>query len=155
MTLENIKTATATVENIETKAAPAGIAGATVSDNAKLFPEVLKMVQKIDGGVSGLVKQFRDRGLANIATSLTATNGIQTITPEQIVQGLGMEKIDALATASGLDVKIVRKELVNVLPKVLQQLAPAEKALDVAVPAAKPVEVAVPTAKAVEVALTS
>lgn len=140
MTLENIKTAT--VENIEAKAATAGIAGAPVSDSTKLFPEVLKMVQTIDGGVSGLVKQFRDRGLANIATSLTATNGIQTITPEQIVQGLGMEKIDALATASGLDVKIVRKELVNVLPKVLQQLAPAEKALDVAVPAAKAVEVA-------------
>ena len=138
MTLENIKAATVDIE--DTKTATAGIA---VSDSAKLFPEVLKMVQNIDGGVAGLVKQFRDRGLANVATSLTATNGIQTITPEQIVQGLGMEKIDALATASGLDVKIVRKELVNVLPKVLQQLAPAGKALDVAVPAAKAVEVAV------------
>ena len=139
--MENIKTAT--VENADTKAATVGIAGTAGSDNAKLFPEVLKLVQNFEGGVSGLVKQFRDRGLANVATSLTATNGIQTITPEQIVQGLGMEKIDALATASGLDVKIVRKELVNVLPKVLQQLAPAGKALDVAVPAAKAVEVAV------------
>jgi uncharacterized protein YidB (DUF937 family) len=140
MTLENIKAAT--MDIVDTKAATADIAAATVSDSAKLFPEVLKMVQKVDGGVSGLVKQFRDRGLANIATSLTATNGIRTITPEQIVQGLGMEKIDALATASGLDVKVVRKELVNVLPKVLQQLAPAEKTLDVAVPVAKAVEVA-------------
>ena len=140
MTLENIKAAT--MDIVDTKAATADIAAATVSDSAKLFPEVLKMVQKVDGGVSGLVKQFRDRGLANIATSLTATSGIQTITPEHIVQGLGMEKIDALATASGLDVKVVRKELVNVLPKVLQQLAPAEKTLDVAVPVAKAVEVA-------------
>ena len=140
MTLENIKAAT--MDIVDTKAATADIAAATVSDSAKLFPEVLKMVQKVDGGVSGLVKQFRDRGLANIATSLTATSGIQTITPEHIVQGLGMEKIDALATASGLDVKVVRKELVNVLPKVLQQLAPAEKTLDVAVPVAKTVEVA-------------
>ena len=138
MTLENIKTAA--VENADTKAATAGINGPIVGDTAKLFPEVVKMVQNIDGGVSGLVKQFRDRGLANVATSLTATNGIQTITPEQIVQGIGMEKIDALATTSGLDVKVVRKELVNVLPKVLQQLNSTEKALDVAVPAVKAVE---------------
>ena len=138
MTSENIKAAT--VELAETKAATAGIAGAIVTDNAKLFPEVLKMVQNIDGGVTGLVKQFRDRGLANVATSLTATSGVLTITPEQIVQGLGMEKIETLATRSGLDVKVVRKELVNVLPKVLQQLASAEKVPEVAVPVAKAVE---------------
>jgi uncharacterized protein YidB (DUF937 family) len=128
MTLENIKTVTA------------GIADAVVSDNAKLFPEVLKLVQNWSGGVPGLVKQFQDRGLANVATSLTAKSGVQTITPEQIVQGLGMEKIEALARASGLDVKIVRKELVNVLPKVLQQLAQAEKVVELVAPAAPAVE---------------
>ena len=143
MTLENTKVATtdiagtaATPGIAEAKAAPAVIADAVITDNAKLFPEVLKMVQNIAGGVTGLVKQFRDRGLGNVASSLTAKGGIQTITPEQIVQGLGMEKIDGLATASGLDVKVVRKELVTVLPKVLQQLDPAEKAVEaVAVPA--------------------
>ena len=128
MTLENIKTVTA------------GIADTIVSDNAKLFPEVLKLVQNWSGGVPGLVKQFQDRGLANVATSLTAKGGVQTITPEQIVQGIGMEKIEALATASGLDVKIVRKELVNVLPKVLQQLAQPEKVVELVAPPAPAVE---------------
>lgn len=118
MTLENIKTATV------------GIADAIVSDNAKLFPEVLKLVQNMPGGAAGLVKQFQDKGLANVASSLTATSGTPVITPEQIVQGLGSEKVEALATAAGLDVKVVRKELVQVLPKVLQQLAPAEKVLE-------------------------
>jgi uncharacterized protein YidB (DUF937 family) len=113
-----------TLENI--KVAATGIADTIVSDNAKLIPEVLKMVQSWPGGVSGLVKQFQDRGLANVASSLTAKGGVKTISPEQLVQGLGMEKIEALATASGVDVKVVRKELVNVLPTVLDQLAPAE-----------------------------
>ena len=113
MTLENIKVATA--ESADT----------IISDNTRLVPAVLKMVQNMPGGVAGLVKQFQDRGLANVATSLTATSGVKTILPQQLVQGLGMEKIEALATASGLDVKVVRKELVNVLPKVLEQLAPA------------------------------
>lgn len=117
-----------TLENI--KVAAAGIADTVVSDNTKLVPEVLKMVQNMPGGVSGLVKQFQERGLGNVASSLTAKGGVRTISPEQIVQGLGMEKIEALATASGLDVKVVRKELVNVLPTVLEQLAPAEKAVE-------------------------
>ena len=124
MTLENIKTAST------------GIADTIVSDNTKLFPEVLKMVQNMPDGAAGLLKQFRDRGLANVATSLTAKSGTQMITPEQLVQGLGAEKIDALATASGLDTKIVRKELVTVLPSVLKQLAPAEKVVQPVVVAA-------------------
>lgn len=119
-----------TLENI--KVAAVGIADTVVSDNTKLIPEVLKMVQNMPGGVSGLVKQFQERGLGNVASSLTAKGGVKTISPEQIVQGLGMEKIEALATATGLDVKVVRKELVNVLPTVLEQLAPAEKAVEAA-----------------------
>ena len=123
-----------TLENI--KVAATGVADTIISDNTKLIPEVLKMVQNMPGGVTGLVKQFQDRGLANVASSLTAKSGIRTISPEQLVQGLGMEKIEALATASGLDVKVVRKELVNVLPKVLEQLAPADKGVEVPVVAA-------------------
>ena len=117
------------LENIKT--ASVGIVDTVVSDNTKLFPEVLKMVQNMPGGVSGLLKQFQDKGLGNVASSLTAKGGTQTITPEQIVQGLGADRIEALATASGLDTKVVRKELVTILPKVLEQLAPAEKALEV------------------------
>ena len=120
MTIQNIKVATA--ESTET----------VISDNTKLIPAVLKMVQGMPGGVEGLVKQFQDRGLANVATSLTSKSAVRTISPEQLVQGLGMQKIEELATASGLDVKVVRKELVNVLPNVLEQLAPAEKTVEVA-----------------------
>ena len=119
------------LENI--KAATAGIADTVVSDSTKLFPAVLKLVQNMPGGVSGLLKQFQDKGLGNVATALTAKGETQTISPEQIVQGLGTEKIDALATASGLDVKVVRKELVTILPKVLAQLAPAEKVVEATV----------------------
>lgn len=116
--LENIKTGTVEAADM------------SVSENGKLFPEVVKLVQDTPGGVSGLVKQFQDKGLGNVASSLTSKDGAQAISPEQIVQGLGAAKIDALATASGLDVKVVRKELVTILPTVLQRLAPAEKVID-------------------------
>jgi uncharacterized protein YidB (DUF937 family) len=123
MTLDNIKTGTA------------GIADTIAGENPKLFQEVLKLVQDMPGGVSGLVKQFQDKGLGNIATSLTGKGATQTISPEQIVQGLGTEKVNALATASGLDVKVVREKLVAILPKVVQQLAQADKGVEAAVTA--------------------
>lgn len=119
MTVVNIKTATT------------GTDDTLVSDSTKLAPEVLRMVQDMPGGVDGLVRQFKDRGLANVGTTLIARGGVKTIKPEQLVQGLGMEKIETLATASGLDVKVVRKALVTVLPSVLEQLVTtAEQTVD-------------------------
>ena len=124
MTLGNMKAGTA---------GTAGIADKIPTENTKLFQEATKLVQNMPGGVSGLVKQFQDKGLGNIAPWLTDRASTQTVTPEQIVQGLGTEKVNALATASGLDVKVVRRELGTILPKVVQQLAPAEKVAEVAV----------------------
>ena len=118
MTLDNMKQGTTGTEK-------------NTTENSKLYTEVTKLVQNMPGGVSGLVKQFEDKGLGNIASSLTGKNGTQTITPEQIVQGLGSDKINTLATATGVDVKIVRQELVTILPRVVQQLAPAEKVVEV------------------------
>ena len=113
-----------TLETI--KAGTAGIADTISTQNPKLFQEVLKLVQNMPGGASGLLKQFQDKGLGNVASSLTAKGPTQTITSEQIVLGLGADKIDALATASGFDRNTVRGELVTMLPKVVQQLT-AEK----------------------------
>jgi uncharacterized protein YidB (DUF937 family) len=113
MTLEPITTATP------------GIAPTIVSDSEKLFPEVLKLVRATRGGVAGLLKQFQDKGLGHVAAALTSRDGTRMITPQQIVQGLGTVQIEELSTASRLHVKVVRKELVMVLPQVLEQLAPA------------------------------
>jgi uncharacterized protein YidB (DUF937 family) len=115
MTLENTATISAVVPTI-------------VSDNEKLFPEVLNLVRATPGGVPGLLKMFQDKGLGHVAAALISRDGTRMISPQQIVQGLGMRRIEALATASRLETKIVRKELVMVLPHVLEQLAPATNA---------------------------
>jgi len=104
-----------------------------VSDSEKLLPEVLQMVRTMPGGVPGLMKQFQDRGLGHVASALTSRDGTRMISPQQLVHGLGTLHIEALATASRLDVRVVRKELVVLLPQVLEQLAPARKAVAVAV----------------------
>lgn len=104
-----------------------------VTDSEKLLPEVLKLVRTTPGGVPGLLKQFQDKGLGHVASALTSRDGTRLISPQQIVQGLGTQQIEALAAASRLDVKVVRKELVVVLPQVLEQLAPGRHAVKVLV----------------------
>ena len=114
MTLKSVDAGTATVF------------GPITIEETKLFQEVLKLVQTMPRGVPGLVKQFQDKGLGYVASRLTAKGPTQTISPEQLVQGLGVNRIDGLASASGLDARIVRRELVTILPKVVQQLTPPE-----------------------------
>jgi uncharacterized protein YidB (DUF937 family) len=117
-----------TLEN--TTAAIAVLNPTIVSDGEKLHPEVLKLVRAMPGGVPGLLKQFQDKGLGHVASALHSRDGTRLISPQQLVQGLGTLHIEALAIASRLDVKVVRKELVLVLPLVLEQLAPARHAVN-------------------------
>lgn len=114
------------------KAGTVGLADTIAAENPKLLEEVIKLVESM-GGVSGLVKRFQDRGLGNVASSLTGNGATKPISPEQIVQGLGTYTMNALATKSGLDVKVMRKQLVAILPMVVQQLAPTENPVEVAV----------------------
>ena len=114
-----------TLDNV--KAGAAGIAEKTTGENPKLLQEVIKLVQDMPGGVSGLMKQFQDKGLGQVVASLTGKGPTQAITPEQMLQGFGSEKINALASATGLDPKVVPAQLATILPKVVEKLAPVEK----------------------------
>jgi uncharacterized protein YidB (DUF937 family) len=109
------------------KGGVAGIAEKFGGDT-KLFPEVMKLVQNMPGGVSGLLKQVQDKGLGHVVGALTGKAPEQKITPEQIVQGFGTEKIQALATSTGMDQKILPERLAAILPKIVGQLAPLAKA---------------------------
>ncbi len=114
------------------KAGTAGTADMIAAENPKLVQEVITLVESM-GGVSGLVKRFQDKGLGNVASSLTGNGTTKPILPEQIVQGLGTDTMNALATRAGVDVKVMRKQLVAILPKVVQQLASTENPVEVAV----------------------
>lgn len=101
----------------------------------KLLQEVIRLVEDMNGGVSGLLKQFQYKGLGNVASALAANGPTRTISPAQLVHGLGTETVHALATESGLDVRVVRTKLVEILPRVVRQLMHAETPARVAIPA--------------------
>ena len=106
------------------KAGAAGLAEKVTGENPKLLAEAIKLVQGMPGGFSGLVKQFQDKGLGPIVSSLTGMAPRQAIKPEEMVKGFGREKIDALAASTGMDPKIVPEKLAAILPKIFDQLSP-------------------------------
>jgi len=106
------------------KTGAAGLAEKVTGENPKLFAEVVKLVQGMPDGFSGLTKQFQDKGLGAIVSSLTGKAPRQAIKPEEIVKGFGKEKIDALAASTGMDPKIVPEKLAEILPKIFDQFAP-------------------------------
>jgi uncharacterized protein YidB (DUF937 family) len=104
-----------------------GLVEKFTGENPKLLQETLKLVQSQPDGIGGLLKQFQDRGLGKIASSWLSGGAKEAISPEQILHGFGADKINALATACGIDPKIVSQLLTTLLPKVFEQLAPAAK----------------------------
>lgn len=108
------------------KGGAAGIAEKITGEHSKLLQEFIKLVQNMPGGVSGLVKQFQDKGLSQVASTLTG-QGTAVVSPADIAQGLGSEKISALASSTGIDAKLVPEKLASILPEAMKQLTSAGK----------------------------
>ena len=96
-------------------------------DQPKLGQEVANLVNPETGGLAGLVEQFRAKGLGAIIQSWVGTGPNQPITPQQIQQVLGMEKISQIATRVGLDPVTVSQQLATILPQVINHLTPGGK----------------------------
>lgn len=105
------------------KAGAATIAEKFTGENPKLLQEVIKLVQNMPDGLTGLLKQFQDKGLGQFAKGPESK---QTFTPEQILQGFGSEKIAALAASTGLDPKVVPEKLATIFPQIVEKLTPAK-----------------------------
>lgn len=106
------------------KSGVAGIAEKNTGENPKLLQEVSKLVKSWPGGVSGLMKQFQDKGMSQAASSVSLSGSKLSFSPEQVAQVFGSEKIAALASSTGLDRKVVPQKVASILPKVVEQLSP-------------------------------
>jgi uncharacterized protein YidB (DUF937 family) len=101
------------------KAGAAGLAEKVTGEDPKLLQEATKLVHAMPGGIPGLVKQFKDNGLGEIVASWMGKGPKLSITPQQILQGFGSERIHSLASTTGLDSKVVQEKLATILPKIV------------------------------------
>jgi uncharacterized protein YidB (DUF937 family) len=76
------------------------------------------------GGLSGLVQSFESSGLGPIIRSWIGSGQNLPITPEQLHQALGHERIAQMAQALGLDSGQVTNHLAEILPQIIDHLTP-------------------------------
>jgi uncharacterized protein YidB (DUF937 family) len=89
---------------------------------------VLEMIQNHPGGVNGLVQSFHENGMSGLVNSWTGAGENQAVSPEQIQQVLGSEKVQALAQKLGVSPEAASSTLAQLLPAVIGRLAPSGSA---------------------------
>ncbi len=94
------------------------------SGNA-LLDTVLKMVNNPEtGGRPGLLQSFQEKGLGGIVDSWVSTGQNQSISPDQLTEALGSDKIGTLAESLGMSQGDLSSRLTELLPQVVDKLTP-------------------------------
>jgi len=82
------------------------------------------------GGLAGLVKAFTDKGLGDVVSSWVGTGANLPISPQQVQQVLGSQRIQQLAQQNGVSPEAVTSALSQALPGLVDKLTPGGKLPD-------------------------
>ncbi len=83
---------------------------------------VLDMVK--EKGVTGIVTEFKTKGLGDLASSWIGKGENKPISTDQIKKALGNEKLQELATKAGISPENASKFLTQLLPNLIDRLTP-------------------------------
>jgi uncharacterized protein YidB (DUF937 family) len=76
------------------------------------------------GGLQGLIQKFQSQGLGAAVQSWIGSGPNQPVSPAQIQQVLGDQRIQALAAKLGISPAALSERLSTVLPAVIDHLSP-------------------------------
>ncbi len=88
---------------------------------------LVSMLQQ-SGGVDGLARMFEQQGLGAEASSWIGTGQNRSITPDQITQALGGQRVESLASRIGLGKIAGAAAIAAVLPTLIDKLTPDGRA---------------------------
>ena len=97
------------------------------STTKPLASQILQMIQQQPGGLSGLVQNFRDKGLGGLATSWVSTGENLPISADQIQHVLGSTQVEQLAAKVGISPEAASSQLSQLLPTIVDNSLPAAK----------------------------
>jgi uncharacterized protein YidB (DUF937 family) len=95
------------------------------STTKPLASQILQMIQQQPGGLSGLVQNFRDKGLGGLATSWVSTGENLPISADQIQHVLGSTQVEQLAAKVGISPEAASSQLSQLLPTIVDKLTPS------------------------------
>lgn len=97
----------------------------TDSKNSTLLSGVMEMFSDPrSGGLQGLVQSFQQKGLGGIVSSWIGTGQNQPVSPDQLREGLGNERIQNLADRAGIPQEEAASRLSEQLPGFVDKLTP-------------------------------
>lgn len=80
-----------------------------------------------EGGLQGLVDQLGKGGLGDVVGSWVGTGQNQSVSPQQLADALGPEKVQQLAGQSGLSIEALLPMLASALPTIIDAITPHGK----------------------------
>ena len=78
----------------------------------------------LSGGLNDLLKQFQQSGHSDTANSWVGSGPNKSISPNDLANALGADKINALAAQTGMSRDELLQSLSEYLPQVVDQLTP-------------------------------
>ena len=82
------------------------------------------------GGLQGLVESFKGRGMENIINSWIGTGQNKPISPEQMLQALGKDRLQGISEKMGMSPDEISGGLASLLPEIIDKLTPQGKLPD-------------------------
>jgi len=96
------------------------------AENQGLIRGVMELLtDQGGGGLSGLVQSFQEKGLGDIISSWIGTGQNLPISPDQVQEGLGNERVQKLANQAGMSTEEVSAKLADLLPTVINKVTPS------------------------------
>lgn len=106
----------------------AGMAGGLFGGNqehSSLASALLQMfTNNQHGGLGGVISSFQQNGLGDVVSSWIGRDQNQQISEDQVRQGFGSDRIQALSNQTGMSPQSVTSGLTSVLPTVIDKLTP-------------------------------
>jgi len=100
------------------------LGGNSQNQTQNLVKGVVGMLVNNAGGISGLVNKFNQSGLSDVAASWIGKGENKTVTPQQLEEALGADKIAELAKEAGIPEEKGAEVLSQVLPTVVDKMTP-------------------------------
>lgn len=98
--------------------------GLSGDQHASVATELMNAVQQHPGGLSGVLQNFKQNGMADHVNSWQQPDQTnQQISPDQAQQGLGSGVIDAIAQRTGLSPTMVKGAAAVILPMMVAHFA--------------------------------
>lgn len=102
-----------------------GEIGSQLGGESGLMGHAMQLVNDPDnGGLGGLVQQFRDKGLGEVIDSWIGPGGNHPITAEQVQQVIGQDRLNQIASKFGMSADDVSAKMAELLPSVVDKLTP-------------------------------